>query len=244
MFRSLLPDGFYPGFTTDDAFSIYSNAYKISIFMTLIVQAYRFAADPFFFSKMGDKNSPDMLAISTKWFTLACTVLWIGVSLNLDWIGLLLGENYRSGLVIVPWLLLANLFIGLYGNMSVWYKLTDHTIYGTYITVTGMVITVILNYFFIPIMGYMGCAYAFTISSFVMVALSYYYGQKYYPVPYETKRILLYLLSAGILILLNSYFSFENMTLNITSHIVQSLLFMVVIYQFEKHTFSEIKTIQ
>lgn len=243
MLRDLLPEGFYPGLSTDDAFSIYANAYKISIFMTLIVQAYRFAADPFFFSKMGDKNSPSMLAISTKWFTIACILMWIGVSLNLDWIGLLLGENYRSGLVIVPWLLLANLFIGLYGNMSVWYKLTDKTIYGTYITVAGMIITVSLNYFLIPLLGYMGCAYAFVISSFIMVVLSYYYGQKHYPVPYETRRVLMYLLIAGILIVFNSYVHFENFTLNIVSGLVQCLIFMGGIYYFEKDGFSAIKSL-
>ncbi|MCR9063337.1 MAG: polysaccharide biosynthesis C-terminal domain-containing protein [Cytophagales bacterium] len=241
MLRSLLPEGFYVGLSTDDAFSIYANAYKISIFMTLIVQAYRFAADPFFFSNMGDKNSPSMLAISTKWFTIACIVLWVGVSLNIDWIGMLLGENYRSGLIIVPWLLLANLFIGLYGNMSVWYKLTDRTIYGTYITVIGMVITVALNFILIPKLGYMGCAYAFTISSFVMVALSYYYGQKYYPVPYETKRILLYLLAAAGFIVLNSYLNFDNMIVGVSVRMAQCFLFIGLIYYFEKNSFSQFK---
>jgi O-antigen/teichoic acid export membrane protein len=244
MLRDLLPEGFYEGLSTDDAFSIYANAYKISIFMTLIVQAYRFAADPFFFSKMGDKNSPSMLAVSTKWFTIACILMWMGVSLNLDWIGLLLGENYRSGLVIVPWLLLANLFIGLYGNMSVWYKLTDHTIYGTYITVAGMIITVILNYLLIPKLGYMGCAYAFVISSFIMVVLSYFYGQKYYPVPYETRRVSMYMALAGLVILINSYIYFENFMLNIFSGLVQCLIFILFIYFLEKDSFSTIKSLQ
>jgi O-antigen/teichoic acid export membrane protein len=128
MFRELLPEGFYPDFPKpDQAFSIYSQVYKLSIFMTLVVQAYRYAADPLFFSKMGDRNSPNLIALSTKWFTIACIILWVGVSLNLDWIGLLIGENYRSGLYIVPILLLANLFIGVYGNTSIWFKLVDKT---------------------------------------------------------------------------------------------------------------------
>lgn len=243
MFRELLPTGFYPGQSTDDAFSIYANVYKLSIFMTLVVQAYRYAADPFFFSKMGDKNSPGMIALSTKWFTIACVALWLVVSLNLDWIGLLIGFTYREGLPVVPILLLANLFIGVYGNTSIWYKLTDKTQYGTYITLGGMFITVVLNLILIPQIGYMGCAITFAISSFIMVAACYYYGQIHFRVPYETKRILLYLLVAGALILLNSYVQAENLALGITLHLLQCLLFLVFIYILEKKNFSKFKAI-
>ncbi|KPM48221.1 lipopolysaccharide biosynthesis protein [Jiulongibacter sediminis] len=243
MFRELLPDGFYTGQSTDDAFSIYANVYKLSIFMTLVVQAYRYAADPFFFSKMGDKNSPGMIALSTKWFTIACVVLWLVVSLNLDWIGLLIGSTYRDGLPVVPILLLANLFIGIYGNTSIWYKLTDKTHYGTYITIGGMLITVVLNLILIPQMGYIGCAITFVISSFLMVAACYYFGQIHFPVPYETQRILLYLLVAGGLILLNSYVRFENLALGVSLHLLQCLLFLVFIYFLEKKNFSKFKAI-
>jgi O-antigen/teichoic acid export membrane protein len=122
LFRSFLPPGFYPEFNSvDEAFGLYSNVYKLSIFMTLVVQAYRYAAEPLFFSKAGDKNSPSLIALSTKWFTIACIVIWVGVSLNLNIISLLLGKNYRYGLEVVPVLLLANLFIGLYGNLSIWF---------------------------------------------------------------------------------------------------------------------------
>ena len=200
MFRALLPENFYAGLNTEDAFSIYGNAYKLSIFMTLVVQAYRYAADPFFFAKMGDKNSPNMIALSTKWFTIACIVLWLVVSTNLHWIGLLLGSTYRSGLVVVPILLLANLFIGLYGNMSIWYKLTDKTHVGTWITLSGMVLTVLLNVILIPQLGYLGCAITFAISAAFMVVLCYYLGQKHFYVPYETRKTLLYLVASGLCI--------------------------------------------
>ncbi|UBM57748.1 polysaccharide biosynthesis C-terminal domain-containing protein [Marinilongibacter aquaticus] len=244
MFRKLLPDGFYSGLSTEDAFSIYSNVYKLSIFMTLVVQAYRYAADPFFFSKMGDKNSPKMIAISTKWFTLACIVIWLAVSINLDWIGLLLGPSYRSGLVVVSTLLLANLFIGVYGNISIWFKLTDKTHYGTWITFGAMLITIALNMVLIPKLGYMGCAYSFAFSSFAMVAACYILGQKHFPVPYESLKIFLYLLAAGILILLNSYFKIEHLGFSIPVHLLQIFGFLAAIYFFERKGFDELKMAQ
>jgi O-antigen/teichoic acid export membrane protein len=237
MFRSLLPEGFYEGLTTDDAFSIYAQCYKLSIFMTLVVQAYRYAADPFFFSKMGNKNSPNMIALSTKWFTIACIVLWVFVSINLDWIKLLLGESYRSGVVIVPILLLANLFIGVYGNISIWYKLTDQTKIGTYITLGGMTLTIVLNIILIPIFGYIGCAITFAISSFLMTAACYYLGQKNYPVPYELRRILNYLFIGTLAIGITYVFKFELMAMSILFHAVIMGIVVFLIYLAEKDGF-------
>ncbi len=234
MFRELLPYGFYPDFPMpDQAFSIYSQVYKLSIFMTLVVQAYRYAADPLFFSKMGDKNSPQLIALSTKWFTIACIVLWVGVSLNLDWIGLLIGENYRSGLLIVPILLLANLFIGVYGNTSIWFKLSDKTQFGTYLTIAAMLLTILLNFILIPKIGYLGCAITFTISSFFMVVVCYFLGQKYYPIPYELKEILIYLIGAGVLILANSQIHISKLWLSIPYHIILCVLFVTIVYWYE-----------
>lgn len=234
MFRGLLPDGFYAGFNTEDAFSIYANVYKFSIFMTLVVQAYRYAADPFFFSKMGEKSSPGIIALSTKWFTIACVVIWLVVSINLDWIGLLIGRTYRSGLAVVPILLLANLFIGIYGNVSIWYKLTDKTYFGTWITLAGMALTVALNIILIPIYGYMGCAVTFAISSFLMVGVCYYIGQKHFPVPYDLVNILIYLGVAGAVILLNSQLKFSNLTWSVPVHMLITGLFLGMIYFMEK----------
>ncbi len=242
MFRSLLPENFYAGLSTKDAFGIYANVYKLSIFMTLVVQAYRYAADPFFFSKMGDKNSPSIIALSTKWFTIACIVLWLVVSLNLDLISLLLGPTYRSGIIVVPILLLANLFIGVYGNISIWYKLTDKTHFGTWITLAGMTITIVLNILLIPAYGYLGCAITFAISSFVMVVICYYYGQKNYPVPYELIKMVLYLVFAGALIYINSQWQFHSWKTGLPVHLLICFLFVGMIYWFEKAGFKQMKT--
>lgn len=231
MFRSLLPEGFYPDFPDPDTvFSIYAQVYKLSIFMTLVVQAYRYAADPLFFSKMGDKNSPQLIALSTKWFTIACIVLWLGVSLNLDWIQLLIGENYRSAVFIVPILLLANLFIGVYGNISIWYKLSDMTQYGTYLTIGAMTLTIILNLILIPTLGYLGCAITFAISSFLMVLVCYYFGQKHFPVPYRLKEIGGYMLLAGLIIYVNEFINIGSLWISVPYHMVLFVLFVGIIY--------------
>ncbi|MCD8538569.1 MAG: polysaccharide biosynthesis C-terminal domain-containing protein [Leadbetterella sp.] len=237
LFRELLPQGFYPAFPdVDTAFGIYTNVYKLSIFMTLVVQAYRYAAEPLFFSKMGDRNSPRMIALSTKWFTLACIFIWVFVSLNLNWISLIPGEGYRQreGLLVVPVLLLANLFIGLYGNLTIWFKLSDKTYYGTYITIGAMVVTVLLNMLLIPRLGFMGCAVSFAVSSFLMVASCYILGEKHYPIPYETGRVLFYLAVAALIIW---GYSFVDNRQIMRSLLLQGLLcamFVALIYGVEK----------
>jgi len=234
MFREILPEGFYKGLSTDDAFSIYANVYKLSIFMLLVVQAYRYAADPFFFSKAEDKNSPSMIALATKWFTIACILIWVGVSLNIDLISLILGKNYRSGIIVVPILLLANLFIGVYQNMAIWFKLSDKTHFGTILTFIGMFITVVLNLIFIPQMGYLGCAITFAISSFVMMALCYWLGQKYYPIPYDLSAVVVYLIAAGILIVVSAQIEISNPYIAVPFHIILSLLFLFIIVFVER----------
>jgi O-antigen/teichoic acid export membrane protein len=234
MLIKILPEGFYEGLTSEGAFSIYANVYKLSIFMLLVVQAYRYAADPFFFSKAEDKNSPSMIALATKWFTIACILIWVGVSINIDLISLILGKSYRSGIVVVPILLLANLFSGVYQNISMWFKLSDKTHFGTYFTIIGMILTVVLNIILIPILGYVGCAITFAFSSFVMMVLCYYYGQKYYPVPYELNSVSLYLIVAAVLILFSWNFKIENPYFSIPFHILLSLLFLAGIVFLER----------
>lgn len=234
LFNRFLPPGFYPDYPdVKTAFGIYTNVYKLSIFMTLIIQAYRYAAEPLFFAKMEDKNSPKLIALSTKWFTIVCIFIWLAVSVNLNWISLLIGETYRYGLFIVPILLLANLFIGLYNNISIWFKLSDQTQYGTYITVGAMVVTVVLNILLIPVFGFLGSALSFAISSFLMVGSCYYFGEKYYPIPYETRRVLFYMVVAGLMIW--GYSFFDN-TAILKSLWIQGLLcigFVFLVYKVE-----------
>jgi O-antigen/teichoic acid export membrane protein len=232
----LLPEGFYPGRTSEDALGIYGQCYKLSIFMSLATQAFRYAAEPFFFSQSENKNAPGVFADVTKWFIIVCAVIWLGVSVNLGWIGplFLRKQIYWEGLSIVPVLLLANLFLGVYYNISAWFKLTDRTQYGTYLTFVGAVITVAGNVALIPVLGYMGCAVAFLASCVVMTVLCYVLGQKYYPVPYRIGSAAGYLAGAGGLIVLASLVAFDQPMLRFAFGMALCGVFVAAILLIEK----------
>ena len=234
--RHFLPEGFYAGISSADALGIYGNCYKLSVFMALAIQSFKFAADPFFFSQAEDKNAPDLLARVTKWFLIVCTIIWVGASLNLDVLGLALSKRYRVGLDIVPLLLLANLFLGVYYNISFWFKFSDKTKFGTLITLAGAAVTIVLNLVLIPIMGYMGCAVAFLVSSFVMLALCYSLGEKHYPVPYDVRSAAGYVVGAGILIYLSWQFPIANLWIAVPVHLVLCILFVVAVLFVERDT--------
>jgi len=232
-----LPDNFYPGLTSKDALGIYGNCLKLSVFMALVIQSFKFAADPFFFSRAEDKNSPRLLADVTKWFIIVCVLIWVGVSLNLDVVGLLVSKKYRPGLPVVPLLLLANLFLGVYYNISFWFKLSDKTQFGTLITVIGAAVTIAGNIVLIPLLGYMGCAIAFLVSSFVMMVICYGLGEKYYPVPYHVGSAVGYILGAGLLIYASEYIRIPNLWLAVPYHMALFGLFFAVVLVIERNTF-------
>jgi O-antigen/teichoic acid export membrane protein len=199
-----LPENFYPGLSRLGAVGVYGACYKLSIFMSLIIQAFRYAAEPFFFSQSTEKNSPATFALVLKWFTLCCAFIFVGISLNLSWVGPLFLRRpvYLTGLNVVPILLLANLFLGVYYNLSVWFKLTDKTYYGTYIGAAGAVLTIALNFILIPVLGYTGSAWATLACYFLMAALCWWLGERHFPVPYPVGRLLLWLLGAVGLVVL------------------------------------------
>lgn len=199
--KKWLPEEFYPGFSNQAALGVFGAAYKLSVFMTLSIQAFRYAAEPFFFSRAEDKDSKKLFSEVMKWFVIFGCFIFIVIVLNLDIIGYLFlrNESYWNGLTVVPILLLANLFLGIYYNLSIWFKLTDRTYYGTIISVTGAVITIALNYVLIPFMGYLGSSLATLICYTSMVLISYFLGQKHYPVTYQPWKYLLYIIIAVIL---------------------------------------------
>jgi O-antigen/teichoic acid export membrane protein len=167
--------------------------------MSLFIQAFRFAAEPFFFAQSDKADAPKMYAQVLKFFTIFCVFVFLLVMLYIDWFKLFIGEDFRAGLGVVPVLLLANLFLGVYVNLSVWYKLTDRTLTGAVVSVGGAALTIVLNVLFIPKFGYVASAWA-TLACYVAMALvSYWLGQKYYPVPYEWWRLLLYI-SGGLVL--------------------------------------------
>lgn len=168
---------------------VYSASYKLAMLMSLVTQAFRYAAEPFFFANAKHKDAKILYADVTKYFSILGTATLLGVLLYLDLLKHLIGENFWGGLPVVPILLFANLFLGLYYNVSIWYKLTDQTKLGGWIAVGGAVITIVLNVWWIPRIGYMGSAWATLICYAAMTAACWWWGRKYYPVNYDWMRM-------------------------------------------------------
>jgi len=236
--RFWLPENFYPGLTSEEALGIFGAVYKFSVFMTLAVQAFRYAAEPFFFSRAADKNSPALFSQVSHGFILFGCIILLAVSINLDVLEHLLRRaEYRQGMHIVPVLLLANLFLGIYYNVSIWYKLTDKTYYSTWIAVGGAVLTIALNYFLIPVAGYEGSSWVTLIVYFLMAAVCYAYGQRHYPVPYPVLKDLTYIAITLLLIYFINRIEFSNLWLALAIRVIVLLIFSGTIYVLEIRKF-------
>jgi O-antigen/teichoic acid export membrane protein len=227
----LLPEGFYPGRTTKDAIGIYGQCLKLSIFMNLAIQAFKYAAEPFFYSRAEDKNAPSVFADVMKWFIVICTTMWVGICLNLHLLANLFLKKkiFHEGLAVVPWLLLGFLFLGIYYNLATWFKLSGKTQYGTYITLTGASVTILLNIVLVPKIGYLGCGIAFASSGLVMMILCYYYGQKYYPIPYNLNSALGYIFGGGLFILLDTFLIPSDSVAGFAYHMLFFVLFCILV---------------
>ena len=175
---------------------IYGANYKLSILMSLFIQAFRYAAEPFFFSHAKTSDKRTIYAVVMDYFVIVCLFLFLLVMLFMDLFQHFIGPQFREGLKVVPVLLLANMFLGIYYNLSIWYKLSDQTNKGALISIIGAVITVLLNIWWIPIYGYVGSAWATFICYFAMMVICYIMGMKYYPIPYKVLKLVGYILFA------------------------------------------------
>lgn len=180
---------------------IYGANYKIGILLLVFLQAFRFAYEPFIFARSKDKgeNRSRAYCDAMKYFVVFALFIFLGVMYYIDVIKYFISPRYFSGLKVVPLIMLGELFFGIFYNLSVWYKLTDRTVWGMYFSLTGLAVTVLLNVLLVPVMGYMGCAVAALCSYATMMLASYFVGRAKYPIPYETGRICLYFVVAAVL---------------------------------------------
>ena len=239
LLKEMIPDQAF----AETQIGIYSANYKLSIIITLFIQAFRFGAEPFFFANAKAEDSQIVYARVMQYFMLVCATIFVGVMLYLDIFKGFIGKNYWEGLPVVPILLMANLFLGAYYSLSIWYKLTDKTKLGAVVSLIGAAITLILNWLWIPTMGYMGSAWATLICYFSMAAISFYLGQKYYPVPYPTRRIASYLALA-----LTAYFTSEMLRetfelSKISNLLVNTLIFAAYLFVIFKMDEKQLKPI-
>lgn len=239
----LLPENFYPGRTNEAAIGIYVQCYKLSIFMNLAIQAFKYAAEPFFFSKGEDKNAPPVFAKVTKYFIIICVLMWVGICLNLDLFAALFLKKkiYHEGLPVVPWLLAGYLFLGVYYNLATWFKLTDKTEYGTWLTLSGAGITIATSFLLVPQIGYLGFAIAFALSGFIMLSLCYVFGQKYYPVPYDVTSALGYIGGGALLIYGSSLVKISNLWVSVPIHMTLFAVCLVIVFLLERKNIPQLR---
>jgi O-antigen/teichoic acid export membrane protein len=188
--KYLLP---YDDATNMAQLGIYSACYKLSILMLLFIQAFRYAGEPFFFAYAKERDAKQVYALVLTWFVIFCVFIFLLVTLYMDLFQYFVGAAYREGLSVVPVLLLANLLLGIYVNMSIWYKLTDRTLLGAGVAVIGALITIVALLILVPAYGYEGAAWAHLICYGAMVLMSYLLGRRFYPVPYDLPRVIGYI---------------------------------------------------
>lgn len=199
----------YPG-SIQEKFAesgIYSANYKLAIIIALFIQAFRLGAEPFFFKQSAKADAQLIYARVMKFFVITCCSCFLLVVLFLDYWKYFMGNEhpeYWTGLKVVPILLLAKIFLGIYYNLSVWYKLTNRNLTGAWITIGGVVITLMINFLLVPSLGYVGCAIATLCCYASMMIGSYLLGQHHYPVPYDLRKIFMYIISAVLLYLIHN----------------------------------------
>ncbi|MFD2540511.1 MATE family efflux transporter [Sphingobacterium chuzhouense] len=204
-----------PGEYGKTELGIYAAVTKIAVFLNLFVTAFRLGAEPFFFSYAKNENARRTYAKIMEYFVMLMVLVMVGITVNLDWLKDFIRGNelqpdiYWTGLKVVPFILLNFVLLGIYMNLSVWYKLTDQTRFALYISLTGALVTIALNFLLIPIYSYPGAVATTTTAYLVMIGLSLFWGQKYYPIPYHFLKIILYLMS-GLGVSLVSFFIFNS----------------------------------
>lgn len=237
-FDRILLDMLLPEKIAKTQIGMYAACYKLALFMMLFATAYRLGIEPFFFSQAKSQNAPKNYAKILEYFVIFGAVILLAVVVFADVLKLIFipNEAYWEAMWIVPVILLAYFCLGIYHNLSVWYKITDRTKFGAYISLFGAMITLGLNFWLIPMIGYKGSAIATLIAYALMMFLSYYFGKKYYPIPYNIKKIISYLLSS----VLFSAISFYRFRANYYVGISMLIVFLGIVYFSERPTIKQL----
>lgn len=238
LLKHLLPYSFDKNL---EQLALYSVNYRLSMAMTLAIQAFRMGAEPFFFKEASNKNSPQTYATVMDFFIIVCSVIMTLTNLFSEPIALMLYESsYKEALGIVPVLLLAGLFLGIYYNTTIWYKLTNNTSKGAIITLIGAAISLLANFILIPKIGYIGAAIAHLACYFCMTTISVLWGQKHYPIPYHYFYNLLWIVLSLVYGYLIAHFVSDNIYLTVVS----ALVYLGVVCYFGYRRFLFIKNWQ
>jgi O-antigen/teichoic acid export membrane protein len=237
-FDRILLEHLLPPDVADEKIGMYSACYKLALFMTLFGTAFRLGIEPYFFSHSKSENPQKNYATILEYFVAFGSVILLTVVVFADVLKpyIIRSEAYYEAMWIVPFILLANFCLGIYHNLSVWYKITDRTKFGAYISIFGAIVTLVLNYVLIPVIGYKGSAIA-TLSAYaIMMLLSFYFGRQYYPIPYNFKKIVLYFGLSTLCSVLYFYIFRGNYFIGITMLIV----FLGLVIMLEKNQLKQV----
>lgn len=210
---------------------IYSACFKISMVMMMFTQAFRYAYEPFIFAQHKDKNSKEAYADAMKYYIIVSLLIFLGMVFYLDIFKYLIHQDYWSGLRVIPIVLFSYIFQGIFFNLSLWYKLTEQTMYGAWFSFVGVIITLLINIIFVPIYSYMASAWAAFVCYFVMMIISYYFGQKHMPIRYDLKSIGLYTALALGLYLISIFIQTPYGILNASLKTVLMLIFLAYFFK-------------
>ena len=228
-FDKILLDFLLPASIAKAQIGMYAACYKLAIFMTLFSTAYKLAIEPFFFSEVDKKNSKKSYALVLETFVIIGSSILVLVVASLDILKVIfIGDpEYWQALYIVPIILIANFCLGIYQNLSVWYKVTDKTKFAAYISSAGAIITLILNIILIPKFSYLGSAVATLLAYFIMVLFSYHFGKKHYPIPYNSEKILFYFVLSIFLSSISFYGFRDNLFVGISCILIMNLVILL-----------------
>ena len=231
-----------PGKEGEVQLGIYGACVKIAMIMAMITQAFRYAYEPIVFSNGKDEKSKEDQAVVMKYFVIATMMAFLAVMMYLDLFKYVINKDYWEGLKVIPIAMMAEVFMGIYFNLSFWYKLTDDTKWGAIFSGIGCAVLVAINFIFVPKYGYMACAWGGFAGYGICMLLSYHVGQKRYFVPYEVGRILLYMVIAVALYFISTLTQTSNMVVNLIINTLYLIAFMVIAYYMDIKKVFNIKT--
>ena len=232
LLKYLLPESTKPM----EQLGVYGASIKLAVLMTLFIQMFRYAAEPFFFSKKDESNAKEIYSMVMKYFIFFGMGIFLFVMLFMDVFILFIGPEFREGASIIPVILLANLFMGIFYNLSIWYKLTNRTIWGAYLVVIGAAVTLMVNFIFIPKFGFVASSWGHFISYFVMLVLSYVVGQKYYEINYRLKEILFIVGIALLLYFGSDLVKIEGKLINFLFNVSLLSVYIFAFYLLERRS--------
>ncbi len=222
---------------------IFNANVKLAVFMVLFVQMFRYAAEPFFFSSAAREDMKKIYADVMKYFVAFCVLIFLGIAMYPELFALLLGKEFRSGIAVLPIMLIANILLGIVFNLSMWYKLSGKTHFALTITILGLVINLVINIIFMPVYGFMAAAWGYLFSYLSMVIFSYYLSRKYYAIPYEWKTILLYFFTGIALYFLSIYIAPPALSARIALNTLYIIGFVIFVLKMEKIDIRRLKSL-